>query len=685
MPLSRLDTRRGVLPAAVLALVSVIVTRAVLAFASGRVTWSSHAYLHVVMAAGFLILWWVALSPARALASYRGWKSRARPAVVTDMAMMLAVAALLVSLADIGFHLGGSTSVSSRLRTDSITLRAWLTNTALLGCFFTLAYAITRRALTAVLLVAPVFLLLVVSSFVKLRYLHSVVQPLDLLRIPELLPLFRGLFGGGTIAAVGLAAVSWVAGVVVSLRTRAQPASPLARLSIAAGSVAVIVGLPLLFMLHFNNPPVARLLGWMGASPNTHREAARETGILLAFVSELPAMRVTVPAGYERERVLEIADRYRALPATTPPRVNVVVYLIESLMDPMDLGYHFTHDPIPTIRSLIGQNGFRHAVVPAAFAGSSRSEFEVLTGMSTGFLPRRSLPYRQYLKHPIPSLPRVLREHGYLTVAVQPDPRHYYDRERSYPLLGFEDIVWLGDSATVGRDARVPWWPSDAAVVDAVISASRRSRPSFVFAFPSSSHSPYDRGTFAASALDLVDPPAGVPVAEVKEYVNALHVADREVARLIASFSARSDSTVIVVVGDHLPPLSPAAFQGFLSRTGHLPDGDRYILERRVPMAVWANFELTPGDSMVSLDAIPGAILERIGIPLPASIAVARATHARIPVLNRQLLRAGRPGEEWTSLPEADQKLLREHHLLHYDILLGRQFSLEQRPQAPAR
>jgi phosphoglycerol transferase MdoB-like AlkP superfamily enzyme len=53
-------------------------------------------------------------------------------------------------------------------------------------------------------------------------------------------------------------------------------------------------------------------------------------------------------------------------------------------------------------------------------------------------LPGGSIPYRQYVRGPIPALARTLRDLGYATVAVQADPKYYYDRERVYPLLGFD-------------------------------------------------------------------------------------------------------------------------------------------------------------------------------------------------------------------------------------------------------
>jgi phosphoglycerol transferase MdoB-like AlkP superfamily enzyme len=131
--------------------------------------------------------------------------------------------------------------------------------------------------------------------------------------------------------------------------------------------------------------------------------------------------------------------------------VNLIVYLIESFMDPDDLGLHYTSDPIPNIRALRRSHIGAYAVVPELFGGSANTEFELLTGMTRSFLPEGSPPYRQYLRRPIPSLPSALRALGYTTVAIHADPKYYYDRERVYGLLGFDTTVWLNDVPGVER------------------------------------------------------------------------------------------------------------------------------------------------------------------------------------------------------------------------------------------
>jgi len=185
-------------------------------------------------------------------------------------------------------------------------------------------------------------------------------------------------------------------------------------------------------------------------------------------------------------------------------------------MDPNDLGWRYTSDPIPNIRALGEAYTRGYSIVPERFGGSSNTEFEVLTGMTNFFLPEGSLPYRQYLKQPIPSLPRTLKSFGYTTTAIHADPKYYYDRERAYEQLSFDKVVWLSERPEVERAARGRW-PADKAIVQDVIHESQAASPFFVFAFPSSTHSPYTFGTYKNSDLNVLDLPDGDTFGEVKE------------------------------------------------------------------------------------------------------------------------------------------------------------------------
>ena len=399
----------------------------------------------------------------------------------------------------------------------------------------------------------------------------------------------------------------------------------------------------------------------------------------MSFLSEIREAFVSKPSNYSRETV-EAALRKHWTPSGNVPaagsRVDVIVYLIESLMDPDDLGLRYTSDPIPTIRALAKTNPSGYVIVPEEFGGSANTEFEVLTGMTTCFLPRWSLPYRQYLRRPIPALPMLFRQWGYRTTAVQPDPKYFFNRERAYRLLGFGNVVWLDEFPDVERAAGSTW-PSDRAVADAVILASQGLQPAFIFAFPSSTHSPYNRGTYRNSDLGVIDQPASDTLSEIKEYINALRTADRAVGRLIEYFSQQSDSTIIAIVGDHLPPLSASSLQQFFGRLSEMSEADQFRMRRRVPFVIWSNFELAGGEKEFSASGLPSYLLAQMRVPATGFFAATDAIKRNIPVLPGGSPECGLASPDEPSVSRTQQELLADYRLLQYDLLMGKQYILE--------
>jgi hypothetical protein len=267
---------------------------------------------------------------------------------------------------------------------------------------------------------------------------------------------------------------------------------------------------------------------------------------------------------------------------------------------------------------------------------------------------------------------------GYATIAIQADPKNYYDRERVYDLLGFDKVVWLNPEDGVPGVERAArgWWPSDKAVVEAVIQASQGVHPFFAFAFPSSTHSPYNWGTYRDSDLDVLDPPSSDKIGEVKEYINALRVADQAIGTLIQYFRRQPDPTIIAIFGDHLPPLSEHALHTFSRNLSGMSTAEQARMIHRVPLLVWANFALPREEKELSINALPSYLLEKMRIPPPGFLAVTDAVRLKVPVLTSYV--QGANGNMWDrdSLPSEERAVVEDYQLLQYDLLLGKQYSL---------
>ena len=660
-----------------LVLVSTHACRFLLESLRGPAVWVKFFYVRWLVPPALIVLWCTTLIPRETGALYRTAKTNPTVAPLPALAMLLASAAVLTSCADLAFEWGGA---APRLKRDVVLMNAWATNVLVLFGAYALVFAATSRIAAAQLLVTPAYVLLSLATLAKIEYMHSAVQPLDLLRLPELVPLLPSFFGTGVLVATVLAVGLWFGALVALRGIMPCQMSAVRRLFLGFASLVILLAFPVMFYLTPSLPMAAGLLRLSGAPDDQHREKARTNGLLLSFLSEIPAAFVVRPPDYSPEAVATALNRHErpgtvAPERSSPKHVDLILYMVESFMDPDDLGFHYTSDPIPNVRALGKAHIRGYGIVPERFGGSANTEFEALTGMTMSFLPHGSLPFRQYLRQPIPSLPRVLRDLGFATIAIQADAKYYYNRERVYDLLGFQRVVWLNDTPGVERAAR-PGWPSDKAVVEAVIQASRGPHPFFAFAFPSSTHSPYSSGTYRDSDLDVLDPPSSDTVGEVKEYINTLRVADRAIGALIQYFRRQPDSTIIAIVGDHLAPLSGNGLGPFFTHLSGLSEADQARRTLRVPLVVWANFRLPQGDSELSINALPSYLLEIMGIPPPGFLAVADEVRLRLPVLGSYLQGADGKIWNWESLPAEERALLEDYRLLQYDLLLGKQYAL---------
>ncbi len=642
--------------------------------------WDKFFYLRYPAFPASATLWCMALLPRESRGLLRAAADARPDTPLRPLALLLLAAAVLVTASDLALQFR-DVSIPG-IRESVIRQNAWVSEIAIMFAFFALAFALTRRVAAALLLVTPLFAVLGLSTMTKLKYMHSPVVPLDLLSLREFLPFFRPFFGNAVLAASAVGFFAWIVSLLALRKTAPRRIRPLHRWTVGGLSLAFLTATPLLIHF-FPDLELERRIGAPAVWTTSPQESTRTSGFLLSFLSEIPASFVAAPSGYSPESVTSALARYPGFYA--PPagpaggrRINLIVYMVESLMDPRALGWSYSADPIPNLRELIRTGTGGTCVVPGQHNGSSDSEFEVLTGMTNTFLPERSLAYRQFVRDGTPSLAALLKRHGYRSFAVQADPKAFYNRASIYPKLGFDEVYWLNEDPGVERAAN-RFWPSDNAVVDAIIRASRGKRPFFAFAFPSSTHSPYNLGLYKNIGLEVPDSPPGEASVELKEYVNLLRDADRAIGRLVEHFRDRPEPTVIAVVGDHLPPLSDAALERFDAEPANRPETEQDLKHRSVPLLVWANFALPRQEVRLSMNALPSYLLERIGIAPRGFLAVSDAVRLRFPIFS-EILVQGVDGslKDPDSFQGEEKVLADDYRLIQYDLLIGKRYAFSR-------
>ena len=222
---------------------------------------------------------------------------------------------------------------------------------------------------------------------------------------------------------------------------------------------------------------------------------------------------------------------------------NVHMFVMESLMDPSILGIPLPVDPVDLrFRQSIGGS----AVAPVLAGRSAQSEFELLCGTPVyDFLD--PVTFNDLRGGPIPCLPRVLSEAGYVTLSSTDVRPNFFNALEAYRSLGFSRMHFRGDLPTNDLDGG--WVSADAQIAfnkELIQPLIETERPFFNYIFFTTGHIPY--------ALNPEKRPHVIETSsteEVTRFVNSIHYNTRSVADYIEYLSEVDPDAIIVVVGDH--------------------------------------------------------------------------------------------------------------------------------------
>ena len=348
----------------------------------------------------------------------------------------------------------------------------------------------------------------------------------------------------------------------------------------------------------------------------------KRDGNIVAFLMELEYMDVEKPSGYSPE---ETGSKYTQAgqdsagltAAVEDPesvkRPNIIVIMDEAFSDLKVLGPLETNeDYMPFMHRM--QQGEKNTVtgyVQTSVCGGNTadSEFEFLTGNTMAFLPNGSIPYQQYIKSRTPSLAGYLKSLGYATYAQHPYQASGWNRDKVYPLLGFDNLDFMEDYRDVSY---VRNYISDASDMEHIIETYEKNKasgkPAFIFNVTMQNHGGYT-DTYMNLTNDIQSQYASEPL---NQYLTLIHKTDQALENLIDYFSKVDDRTIIVFFGDHQPNDTVASV---VENGAQAETQKRYL----VPYLVWSNYGIEGAkDKNTSLNYLAAQVLTAAGVPTNA-------------------------------------------------------------------
>lgn len=348
---------------------------------------------------------------------------------------------------------------------------------------------------------------------------------------------------------------------------------------------------------------------------------SKRDGTAVAFLMELKYIVVEKPDGYNKEdaaALLASYDTNDTESATHTP--NIIVIMNEAFSDLSVLGdFETNEDYMPFLHSLM-QEGTPNTIsghlnVSVLGGNTANTEFEFLTGNTMAFLPQGSVAYQQYVKNNDYSIATYLKSKGYNTIAMHPYNASGWDRDKVYPLLGFDTFYSLKDWV---NPVKIRKYVSDQSCYDKIIELYEQkdaNTPFFLFNVTMQNHSSY------SEEYDNFHPDITVEGTSSKilpNYLSLIKLSDQALENLIEYFSKADEDTVIVFFGDHQPSNSVAAPVWKLNgRSGDSLTEEEEARRYKVPFIIWANYDIEAASNVeTSANYLGSHVLRAAGLPL---------------------------------------------------------------------
>lgn len=552
---------------------------------------------------------------------------------------------------------------------------------AVLGLLVVLDALLGRRYLSLIAL-APLCALTGLISAQKQTYLSDPLYPSDLLfgrQILELLPtMLRAQPMTAALVALGIfATIAALTGLWLLARRHSPGLSWRERAAGLALALPLLAGLAsLMDYSHYS---------WVRDRLNIipmmwdQQENYRHNGFLMAFAFNIPMANVAAPQGYGENAIADLTSKPAAFAANKGDYPDVIMLMSESLWDPKRLeNVKLSDDPMPTIRAKRSGNVFS----PEFGGMTANVEFEALTGFSNAFLPYGSIPYQQYIRRPVPSLASFFRGEGYSAIAMHPFQEWFWNRKQVYANFGFEEF--RSEETLPAMEKRGNFASDDALMDEIMATAEKAQNPLFLFAVTLQGHGPYEATRYAKNTIGVEGDLSASASQALATYSQGVAEADEALLKLMRWAKKRDRETIIVLFGDHLPPLG----QTFVE-SGYMPG---MVASRRAPLEVMKKEHETPlvvwsskkgvrkNIGTISPALLPYHVLKTAGFSDPFYTGMLGEVQQAFSVVDRHMLVTadGKAQPDWSIAANAVPEVVRDYRMLQFDMMFGQQYGRER-------
>ncbi len=322
------------------------------------------------------------------------------------------------------------------------------------------------------------------------------------------------------------------------------------------------------------------------------KEEYHNNGLIASLFKQSRNLIITQPDGYDVSSLAKVASSIEVTPVTHEENYefpNIIAIMNESFADLSSIGsFYATEEYLPFFKSL-SKNTIKGNLHVSIFgAQTPNSEWEFLTSNSMAFVPKRTIPYQQYVLRNSYSLASILKEHGYSTTAMHCYYPQGYNRNIAYPRLGFNSFYHL---YTMHDLEYVREYPSDLSTYRNIIELYEKKSEDekiFNFTLTMQNHGSYTDENFENT---IIAENGEYP--KLNQYLSLIKLADNALEYLLNYFSHQEEPTIILLFGDHQPYVEDEFYNALLSQKYENIYSKEATEQKYItPFIIWTNYDI---------------------------------------------------------------------------------------------
>lgn len=377
------------------------------------------------------------------------------------------------------------------------------------------------------------------------------------------------------------------------------------------------------------------------------------------------------PNDYSKEKIEEIkADMHNDEEEAKQENPNVILIMNESFSDPTKLkNVEYSKDPLGDIRNIIldeENSKMGEIISPVIGGGTSLPEFEVLTGLTSYFLPEQTFPYTSYIRSNMNSIVREYKKNGYYTVGIHTNTRTFYNRKNVYKWLGFENTIFSEDI----KDAEYKGGNiSDNEFASQVIEQFENNKQKkFIFGVTMQNHMPYSNKNYEYYDVDVnTEDLTENEIIELKNYVQGVYDGNIMYLKLMDYIKKCNEPTILVMFGDHIPSLS--------NYTVYEKSNYTDLQYHETPYIIYANYDANFNNipQYMSPSTLGIEIMKSSAINIPWYLEKFKDLYSAYPVITNSNI-INKYGEVVNEVLEEHTTLLNQCEIIQYDLLIKKKY-----------